>query len=283
MTAKKKSTQGPLYTATLTILLPAPFHKTKTKQLGSLCSSLPYPLLLSKTHSLPSRGGEDPHFSSTVLLGKCTSLYKPSVSFYICLCTQVCRTASLSSADMSPVHSWASAFLSSTIIQGKSLTSSLFFNTICFCVWEHLNSKGGYWGHQSFTDAFCQVPGSLYNKLRSRLRHFDCSIHHGTKRTHEVGWWRKCQGDREEILLKMSSRASYFFYVYCTRLGLENGSIFQEVMQQFYIEFQGKVQSMFSAACQLCSGENSTFPGWLRYFSTNSCQKDSMISPLQYD
>lgn len=90
---------------------------------------------------------------------------------------------------------------------------------------------------------------------------------------------RNAKGIGKRHCLKRPAEPLIFFYVYCTRLVLENGSIFQELMQQFYLEFQGKVQSLFSAACQLCSGENSTISNWIRYLSSNSYLKDWMILP----
>lgn len=63
----------------------------------------------------------------------------------------------------------------------KSLTSSISFNSVCFCASVSIQaSRKAYRGHQKFTDAFCQVPESLCNKQWSRMRYFDCSIHQRT-------------------------------------------------------------------------------------------------------
>ena len=121
------------------------------------------------------------------------------LSFYIGLCAWVCWAAPLRSADTSPVPSVRFCISLQDHHSGKVTHSSISFNTVCFCECESIQAaREAYRCHQNFTDAFCQVPGSLHNKQRNRLRHFDCSIHHGTNRTYEVGWWRKYRGDRRE-------------------------------------------------------------------------------------
>lgn len=132
-----------------------------------------------------------------------------------------------------------------TIIQGKSLTPSVPFNIVIFCVREH-SQQGTPTRVIRNSMHFVKYSGSLHNK-RSRLRHFECSIHHGTNRTYEVGWWKNTKGIRRKCIKCLTEL--FFFMFTSTRLGLENGSVFQELMQQFYLESQGSCSSLSFRCC----------------------------------
>lgn len=155
---------------------------------------------ISKWNTQPSCW--DTHFSSAIHPGQHKSLYKPSINFYICLCAWVYWTASLRSADTSPV---LSVRFSLTLQDHHSGEVTHFINILwyrlllCVCVCEHSSSKGGAPRSSEFHWGILSIPGSLHNKQRSRLRRSTVqSITELTGCMYEMGWWRDYWEDKEE-------------------------------------------------------------------------------------
>lgn len=121
------------------------------------------------------------------LSGQCTSLYKHSISFDVCLNAVVCLNgfSKLCWHFLIACYVWF-VFFSWVIILGEASTSSISLNTVWILWVCFLKQEGGLWGERT-TDMFCQVPGEFHDKQRSRLRQAGCSCHLRANRTKQVG------------------------------------------------------------------------------------------------